>query len=115
MNVEVLGDDITYGADMSWLSSAWNGFTNFVTSDTGKQVTGALLNVAAERLSPTQKAQVSQMQSAAGMQPIIYNYGTPQPVVLPQPGGIKPAIPYIIIGGAVLVGAAIMLGTRKPR
>jgi len=114
MNVQVLGDDICYGADSMW-DSLSKSVTGFFTSDTGKVVTAAVTSYVGQKLKPTQKAQLAHNLEAAGITalPQSWKSWTTLPVpLIPQKDNI---VPYLIIGGAVLVGLVVMLGTRHRR
>ena len=111
MNVQVLGDDIAYGGD--FLSSIGTGFTKFLQSDTGKVVTTILTDVG--RTTPTDKAQIANMQTAAGLDPQALNNGSRTQVIIPQASTLDKSLPYIIIGGSLLIGAILLFSTKRPR
>lgn len=141
MNIEVLGDDISYGNALTGtgrkltlqrryarkgydesLDGGWDFITDAVKStttalkkvmstDTGKTIVGASLVAVGQRMTPTDKANLQQIQNAVGLNPMPYQAVSQTPVDFGKPMSDK--LPYIIIGGAVLIGALIMFGTRK--
>jgi hypothetical protein len=110
-----LGDDVVYGAGID-LSGLWSGLTKAFTSDTGKALIGAGLDTLGRRISPTDKASVAAMQSQYGMYPGVYPGGTGQYVNVPigrPPSGIEKNLPYILVGGAALLGITFVVMSRK--
>ena len=110
MNVQVLGDDIAYGADSFWDSSV-KTVTNFMKSDTGKVAVGTGLAIISEKLTPTQKAQLANAQAAAGIPLVPYNNSQP----VEKPDTKKDNTSYYIVGGAVLIAGLFLLATLKRR
>lgn len=114
MNVQVLGDDICYGADSMW-GSFGKSVSGFFKSDTGKVVTAAVTSSIGQKLTQTQKAQLANIQEAAGITALPQNWTTPAgPTVVQQPPAPS-YTNYYIVGGALLIGLVIMLGTRSRR
>ena len=109
MNVQVLGDDIAYGAESFWDSSV-KTVTNFMKSDTGKVAVGTGLAIISEKLTPTQKAQLANAQVAAGIPLVPYNNSQPVGKDSSTP---KDNTSYFIVGGAVLLAAMFMFATMK--
>jgi ascorbate-specific PTS system EIIC-type component UlaA len=110
MNVQVLGDDISYGADSYW-GSAVKTVTNFIKSDIGKVVVGTGLAVIGAKLTPTQKAQLANAQVAAGIPLVPYNNSQP----VEKPDVKKDNTSYFIVGGAVLIAGLFLFSTMKRR
>ena len=109
MNVQVLGDDIAYGAESFW-GSAIKTITNVAKSDTAKTIAGTAFNVIGEKLTPTQKAQLANAQVAAGIPLVPYNNSQPVGKDSSTP---KDNTSYFIVGGAVLLAAMFMFATMK--
>lgn len=132
MNVEVLGDDICYGASMNtvfrkqsrlgddflgldftkiggFFTKAGKSIVSIGKSPTGKVVGSSVLTSLAARLTPTQKAQVAKAQEIAGIQPSWV------PAGLPSIPANKPdfTIPYIVGGIGVIAIIAILVKNRK--
>lgn len=151
MNVEVLGDDIYYGACANTLfrkqyrrafaksnrritsrfgddemmgldfSSVGKGLLDFgkgvvkaVSSPGGKAVAGAALTVVAERLTPTQKAQVAKAQEIAGISPQTLTGNQNQILIRDerQPDGFTKNLP-LILGGVGLFAALSLVVLKK--
>jgi hypothetical protein len=111
----LLGDDVVYGAGLD-LSGLWSGLTKAFTSDTGKALIGAGLDTLGKRISPTDKASLAAMQSQYGMYPGVYPGGTGQYVNVPigtPPSGFEKNLPYILVGGAALLGITFVVMSRK--
>ena len=104
------GDDIMYDG---WLEDASKSISGFFQSDTGKVVTQAVATSVGQRLTPTQKAQWANIQEAAGISPYPVNPQTG--MQNPNAFDYQKNMPYLIAGGAVLIGLIMILGTRKSR
>jgi hypothetical protein len=117
MNVQVLGSDIVYGADSAGsniFTDMVSGISSFFKSDTGKVVAQAVASSVGQKLTPTQKAQLANIQEAAGITPMPQNYTTPG--YYPSQGfDYQKNLPYLIVGGAVVVGLMMMLATKGAR
>lgn len=85
---------------------AFLGEDNWLVS-LGKSVLGdtvkAVVPEIVKRITPTQKAVIQQIT------------GTTSSVTYPPQDPMKANMPYIIIGGALIVGAIVMLKTRRSR
>lgn len=100
MNVEVLGED----SDVM-LGGLWDDVGNFFTkTQVGKAVGDTVGQYVQQRMTPTQKAMVQQVTGTSTSVP------NPQP---PKKTFMEENGTYLIIGGAVLVGAIILMKTRK--
>ena len=100
MNVEVLGEDFM-GA----------GTVQDTLSQAAKQVTTAFIS---SKLTPTQKAKLAKLQQEYGINPLPAYQGSD--VQLPQEGfDFQKNLPYIIVGGVLVIGALVMLSTKRVR
>jgi hypothetical protein len=104
----LFGDDVIYG---SGLDSLGLFVKNLVTGDVGKSAGAAALNTIAGKLSPTQKAQVAQIQDSLGIQALPVSNATPNLSEAQKPS----YTPYLIGGGVALVAGYFMLKTMKRR
>lgn len=136
MNVEVLGDDICYGAshntvfrkqsrlgDDELLGFDFGSFgkgivkigksaVSIFKTPTGKAVGSATLTALAGRMTPTQKAQVAKAQEIAGVSPQ-WVPGSINIVPPPPPEDqFKKNMPYII-GGVALLGLAFIVMKKR--
>ena len=123
MNLQVLGDDICYGSDDisygrdevygNWLTDAYKTVSGTVSkiagSTVGKAAIQAGTTAAVNSLTPTQKAQVAQLQAMSGVTP--QNFTNTSPTIVQMPGSSM--LPMYIAGGALVLGLVIMLATKK--
>lgn len=72
-----------------------------------KDTTQAVIQTIGTRITPTQRAAIQQITTSVPSIPSVQQE--------PQADGLKKNLPYIIAGGAVLLGVVVMIGTRKPR
>jgi hypothetical protein len=106
----LLGDDVVYGGAWDVLTK---GVTDFFKSDTGKVVTQAVTSSIGQRLTPTQKASLANLNEQMGITPMPGQY---PPLPFPSQGfDWQKNAPYLIAGGAALVGLLIVVGTSKRR
>jgi len=99
MNVHVLGSD--YSQEMMGGAIDWGEISNQLLQ-TAVSVVGPVIS---QRLTPTQKSVVQQVTGTTTSVP------TPQPKkTFMEENGT-----YLIIGGAVLVGAIILMQSRRRR
>lgn len=89
----------------------------FIKSDTGKVVATAVVGTAIAAMTPTQKAQLAQAQTAAGMTPQAISAVSGSPVAIPtgKPSFFTANAPWLIIGGVAVVGGIMMFATMKKR
>jgi hypothetical protein len=127
MNVQVLGNDVCYGNSPNTIFRkqrrevmlGGNVFTDFfssigkaVSSDTGKAVTAAVLTTTAQRMTPTQKANLAIVQEAAGIPAQVVTGGGSTTINLPGKTELSSALPYII-GGVALLGLFAVIAMKK--
>jgi len=137
MNVQVLGEDVCYGASLKTVfrkqaieqgipyrgehlsGSIWEGIGGIVkgigkavSSDTGRAVTSAVLTASAGRITPTDKANIAAVQQAAGIPPQTLTSGGSTfikwPTEAPQASMMVP----FAIGGIALLGMMMLLVKR---
>lgn len=144
MNVQVLGDDVCYGASLKTVfrkqqaqlhpeysqyrqddEHLGGGFTDALvgigkgiakvfTSDTGKAVTSAVLTASAGRLTPTDKANLASVQQAAGISPQVVTGGGVSLIKWPSAAGDQLTSAMPLILGGVAL-LGVMLVMMKQR
>jgi len=102
MNVHVLGED--YSSVNTMLGVDIMDILNTTLNYAGKAAEIAIPVINAARKTPTEKSLTNSVTGTST--------SMPQPMP-PKPDFMKANMPYILIGGAVLVGAIIMMEMRK--
>jgi len=114
-------DDDTVEMMGGWFSDVAGTLVNAVKtvikSPTGKALGTAIVGAAVAKMTPTQKAQLAQAQTAAGMTPQALSDVSGSQVAIPtgKPSFFAQNAPWLIIGGVTIVGGIVLFATMKKR